>query len=68
MTLIGSLVWHGERFIVSCVPSLSSVWDTKSVEAMMQHRHMHLNNVLAQLNRQAANTKAQVPKPIIART
>lgn len=60
ITLVGSIMWFGERYIPSVAPTLSQLFDNKTQDMLLSHRTSHLVNKAQTITREAQTVNLQV--------
>lgn len=60
VTLVGSIVWLGERYITSVAPTLSQLYDRKTQDALLTHRTNHLAQKTQSIAKDAQAVNLQV--------
>lgn len=60
ITLVGSVVWFGERYIPSVVPSLNQLFDRKTQDTLLTHRNNHLAQKSGMIAKEAQLVNVQV--------
>lgn len=60
ITLVGSVVWFGERYIPSVAPSLNQLFDRKTQDTLLTHRNNHLAQKSGMIAKEAQLVNIQV--------
>ncbi|XP_045597195.1 WASH complex subunit 4 [Procambarus clarkii] len=60
ITLVGSVVWLGERYIPSVAPTLSSLYDRKTQDALLNNRSTYLANKTQTIAKEAQTVNLQI--------
>ncbi|XP_042890150.1 WASH complex subunit 4-like [Penaeus japonicus] len=60
ITLVGSVVWFGERYIPTVAPSLNQLFDRKTQDTLLAHRTNHLGQKSGMIAKEAQLVNVQV--------